>query len=610
MGIFGLSGSGKTTLAASAARHCAGTLTTIWISVGEQEVGFLLETLAVALGESLAGIAGLANQANYLRAATDTGARLFVFDDVSQESTADVLLRSVATGNAVILTGLDAGMPAVTRYQLARIASTPLSPDQSRLVAMRLLQDERATEHRPERKQIAVEAVARLAAGQPAVIEILAGELNATGLEAASDLEATIGGIAGRSISENLRMLGVRTLGMVGEEAGRIVRALHVFASNRVIIASLAEVAQCNVNVGLRDLQRRLIVDRDGDVLTFHDYVRRLSREECDDDEHLRLVRAHALHQMTLAGRYGGYEWNFRGYASLVPHENELISLFWQALARWDDRADGSAVGDVLRLAFALSWYLHWRGYSETRFRMCDEIIRRSARLHDVGHALSPSWRNTIGNLHVDQGWVLLDRGEPDAGRRLAVEAQAWINKGDRMYADELEAQAALLQGDHGYAVERFGVLAQQVPERTRPWHLFTMRLGDAQLAAGQMDAHERLMARLLLATEQPRLASGEVIEDVRARILMRCAARDFAGDAPHLGIERLTRAVELFDATGIVIPDRVRAMIELARRTESSERGAALLGDALRHARTLGGRSLISEVEQLMSARPAPAPG
>lgn len=603
IGIFGLSGSGKSTLAACAAWRCVSEIATVWLSAGDQDVGFLLETLARAVGVSLAGIAGLENQANCVRAATAAGGRLFVFDDVSRESIAAVLLQSVAACNAVIVTGLDAGLLAVTRYRLVKIATQPLSPEQSREIAMRLIRNEWATEHPPELEAAAADAVVRLAGGQPAVIEALVGELNAIGLDAAPDLEATIGGIASRSECENLRILGARTLGAIGDGSSRIVRALHVFSSNRVAITALATVTGCDVRSGLRGLRRRLIVKRDGDVVTFHDYVRRLSLEICDDVHHAELARAHAAYHIQLAERYGGYESSVRAYPLLVPHESELIPLLLLSIQRWDDRDDETALGDALTLAFRLSWYLHWRGYSETRFRMCDAIIQRSARLRGRGHPVPQHWSNVIGNLHVDQGWVLLAHGEHGQARGLAADARAWIHDDNRMYVDDLDAQAAFLMGDHGHAMRQFSALMEQVPERTRTWHAFAMRLADVQLAAGEGDACDRLLAHLLTTTERPLLVGGEVIEDLRARILMRCAARDFARNDQHLGMSRLLRAVELFEMAGGVIEDRVRAMVELAIRIEAVDRRNALLRDAQRYARTLGGRALISEVEQVISS-------
>jgi hypothetical protein len=346
-----------------------------------------------------------------------------------------------------------------------------------------------------------------------------------------------------------------------------------------------------------------MIVARTGHSVTFHDYVRRLSQEVCDDAQRDTLSHAHASCYLKLIEQYGGWEWNLRGYPSLVAHENELIPLLWRALGWWDARADGAAA--VLELATGLSWYLHWRGYNETRFRMCDEIIQRARGSRRL--AQSASLSNDIGNLHVDQGWVLLARGQHGEARRLAVEAQAWIGEQDRMYAEELDAQAALTGGDHGYAIEHFTSLTKQVRELTRSWCVFAMRLADAYLAAGEVANHERLLARLLGASERPQLARGETIEDVRARILMRCAARDFAKNDSEIGLKRLSHAVDLFEKSGCVVSDRVHAMLSLATRTESIVDRTALLQAALRHARTLGGRTLICEVEQALSTSDVP---
>ncbi|MBL8744053.1 MAG: TIR domain-containing protein, partial [Myxococcales bacterium] len=522
-GIFGPSGSGKTSLAAYAAAQYRGRGDVLWLEIGELDLGMVLEMIASALGDSLLGVAGLTNQATRLRAVTEGGGHLIVFDNVPNDEAVTALLGSVGEGNAVIITGVDGGLASAHAPALKRIQIKPLSPENARSVLEALIEDDELDVHADhEAWERAVASVVTLAAGQPAVLEVLAGELRALGVEAAPRLELTIRGVATKSVSERLRQLGARTVGGLSTTARAVLHALHVFSSNSVSSGALARVAGTgpDTDVGLRELQRRMLVARTGMTWTFHDYVRRLSNEDCD--AHEQLVESHAWYYLEIAERFGGYEWNARAYPSLVAHEDEVIPLLWRLLAQWGEGEAG--VVRVMRLAFALSWFLHWRGLNDTRYRMCASVIEKAADVSIVPRR----WQPVLANLFVDKGWVALQRKNVDEALELARAARPLLRR-DRFFADELEAQGVMLQGNFDLAAQQFLAIAGAVPRATRLWHSATLRLAEACRLAEDFARYDSLLEELRVTSREPKLGSGEVIEDLRARILTKSAERAFS---------------------------------------------------------------------------------
>jgi hypothetical protein len=173
----------------------------------------------------------------------------------------------------------------------------------------------------------------------------------------------------------------------------------------------------------------------------------------------------------------------------------------------------------------------------------------------------------------------------------------------DEIFAVELRGQIAFTRADYVTAKELFEALRSKVVANSRTWFVFSYRLSDTLLAAGDTDSADKLLSDLAEAIQDPLLVHNEIIEDIHARILYRLSLRHRTSDGDTVALDLLRQTVRKFEESGIVTPERASAGIELAcllNKLGLYEESRSELSESLRHARAFGDFALVDRGEKL----------
>lgn len=585
--VCGTSGAGKSTLAAQVAwdYRASGSGPIYWIE-HSSNIPLMLEGLGIALGVSVAELRTIPQRTAALRRVSDGRRAMFVFDDVSDEEVASALLDTVGRGNAILITGLHAGLRSFGRHGVRVSPISLLAPSAAEVVLDRLLGTELS-------RNTELEQLLEIAAGHPLSLVLLAGELRALSGYA----EERIGEFvetAKQTRGVVLRESGARTISALSPDALRLFGCLHIFAAENIPIDAWEAVANPEgpFEVASSELVKRLLVTRHDDHVRAHAYIRNLSRESTSASKRSELLEHYKMFHLKLAKQFGGYEWNIRSYPRLIPYESDLLLIFDLLLLDWDDNVE-HAWQQCLLLAHHLSWYLYWRGYRERRYEMCFSVLERLDALQES------SWSNLVGNLYVDKGWMALGRSSYEEAADDAERALALLDATEAFFAQELKYQALLETGHPALAVEGFRELCRSVPEQTRSWYVLMVRLADAYGSAGDGPARSKILSQLLKSCAAPPRA--ESLDDVHARIMYRYAVEELERGETASGKARLGEALALFARAQKVDLDRVAALCKMATLAGLPGERRLLLEEALRHANTLGIRKTIEDVSKMM---------
>jgi len=564
--LFGLPGVGKSSVAAAAA-HAIGEelgLDVTWISGDVGEPALMTELMCLAFGVPFRSMS-LGNSAALVRAATTDRNRLVVLDGFNDEGLMDHALSLIGSGNRVLVSTAVARPAPAARRGAKQVAIQPLEPSDAIAVMLRIL------DHDAESIPTAwLEQIVDAAHGMPLALELITEELR-------SIIETTPEEFVPASLTVALQWsAGDASLGILrkivdGLDASEraAFEALGVLATRTVPYELVLNLSSNYVESSpefIAKLRRMLLIGRSDSAqrLTMHSVTLGLARSMLEASETGR-SRARSVYTRLLADSLratGGYEWNVANYGGLVPYELEILA--------WLDLLDAETVAtksyqawqELAWVTFQLSWFLHWRGLFDTRRKYCARVVKSAPSIDD----LDRNDRSLVGNLAVDLGWTLLRGGDIEAAGAQALTGLAMLRSSpDHFFAQELQAQCALLSGQSDQSLSIFESVVSGLTPGTRSWFVISMRLYLAKTEARAHDC-EAFLANLTHMAEQVGLSADASTKDVAACLAYHRAVERLVGGSELEAVALAEESVALYATSGKRSAARVLAMALLAR--------------------------------------------
>ena len=612
--LVAIGGSGKTAIAAKVAadRRAAGHTKVVWLALaGTSDVRIPQEWLANALGQSIRSEGGDEQRAARLRGLTANQSLLVVLDDVTSDTQLGALLPCIGSGNDVVITARQR-FAAMSRFGVEVIEVEPLAVEDGTRMLMDLL-----GRSQPDPAALQEwEALATAVGNHPLSLEVLAGDLALqVGLRPSVYLRERISTgrwSDGEEILVRLRKSLIDSVAHSRSGYDAAFAALGAFEGSALSAEAVATVCGLDSIDAARsfmlELRRRLCVRGTPQGLySLHPFATETARQmqaaSTGAGQRDASTTRHISYYSHLLRQNGGYEWNIAHYPALIPEEREIIRAI-DAAAQLADSLPPDAARTFARacatMTSLVSWYLHWRGHWDLRIRFCQRVTDWAER--GTLRADQGSTNTIVGNLYVDTGWIHLHRDDLARARHCATRGKAWLSGTiDEVFADELRGQVALNAGDADEAIRLFTSVRDSTLTGSRSWLVFSYRLADARQAADQWAQSTALLDELMPYLEQP-IAGDEAIHDVKGRILYRVALRQVGTGKSREALASARQAVDAFDTSGIIAPERRAALALLADLLTASgavDECRALLTTARERAGAQGDFETLAEAER-----------
>lgn len=618
-GLFGMSGSGKTMIAAAVARKMRETHTVVWLNASETtREASVLESLAQAVGTSLRYIPDPVQQTSYLRARIAGRQLLLVFDDVNSVNLSQ-LLACISEGNAVVVTGLDPSIEAMSAYSVEVMFVPPLSTINATEVLFALVKPD--TE--PRKLTRVWREIAEAVGNLPIALEIVGGllrsRINKDPRKFLRTHIKTEKWLGDGQASTRLQGIISRSLALLPDSYRTSASRLCLFGvgwfSSEAIsyVCGIQEGDKADEFLELLRLQLILQFDEETGLYLCHSIVRKcLTRvfeaEHPTDIARLRARLKYVDYYQRILRQYGGYEWNLSRYSGLIPHEHQIYRVLDILLSDWNmSRHLTIAVSYCTTIAL-FSWYLYWRGYWDERIGLLDRSI---ALMRELSLLKISPFNQMGGNLLVDLGWLYLYRAKYDQAMECATQGKALLaSSSDHVFAVELSAQIALATGKHQAARHGFNHLKTAARKYTRNWFVFSYRYADSLEAAGLEQEAEEVLFELQRSFSQVILFGPQIIGDIQAQILFRLAKRYKAMGQLESSMTLLEQAGQLFQQSGVVIHERIAALLLQASLSDDlspTQSRTTLLITARELAETIGDQATVEQIDHTLAGIASP---
>jgi NB-ARC domain len=591
--IAGVGGVGKSTVAARIASEVRRRerWSILWLGVGVMPTSTLVESFASSLGTSVRLIEATNMQTSHLRAASSQKKLLIILDDVDSDEQLGTLLACIGPGNSVLITARHQGFSCLVKFSVETLPLKSLSSADGAALLIELT----GAPSQDLSTNAQLLAVADAIGNLPLAIEIIAGRVHAR-LSSGASVPAALSITRWLDKEPTMQAIGKIIASSVAEMNPKFSRAFaYLGLFKGVAVAKDAIVAMCDIEAGdesdefFATIRDRMLITAAPAFITIHPEVRHFARAHLislQHDEPTFSPRTQYIeYYKALLEQYGGYEWAIERYPLLLPHEAEIIHATDLAIESTEENQDSAFRERALEMGFRISWYLHWRGYWDLRKTLCARLLK----IFSIpGQASLPSeWKNALGNLHVDIGWVNLWQNSLGEAQQHAEAAKVLLLSVDLPFAIELEGEVAVKRERFDLAEQIFSTIFRAAAIHRRQWFVFGFRLADAKLALNKNQEQEALIGSLHGAIRQSPAGTG-ALADVCARISLRAAkiARD-KGDVVSAQ-SLLQESVERFRLSKIITAEAIEAFEALAVYVGDSEQ-QRLLNEALLQASQLG---------------------